>query len=378
MHRAGRSSDRYWTKRPGGYVRLRAGIPDYACPMSTDNRAAIDKALSALMDNYLSVVLSSQQIPFLSIRGFVVLILKYFLWALCLYVGLFILIANLLRWGYSRIRRRQYKKWGWAVIDTIRAPFVTLHQGEITAFKFLTLRGVVRILIYFRLNVNISSITRRLQESKVREYVQSGSGTFDPEWYGHRITLMKDLKDTVSNKLGVAFWSSLTGAAGVLGIFKAIYELVPAQVRAGLLAFLKSFLLTPETMENAPQLSESIQLTYFALLFVTYITWIVVTNFIVMRSTLKAARTYMVEREALPTIGVAVKREVPVDLIGATLLIACLMAGSYIAEASQTGSFSLAWDAASIFDIIGIIIVLCLPAYAGVRRYALNRAAIAR
>jgi len=357
---------------------MKADLLEDDRPLPVQRSIAFDKAMAELIDNYLLVVRLSEQIAFFSITGFILLILRYFLWALCLWPALFVLVLNALTWGYATIRRRPHRRWGWVVIDRVVGPFVTLHQGEITGFKFLTLRGIVRILIYFRLSRYLGAITHRLQEAKLRDYVSSRHGTFDDRWYEQRIALLKDLKGTASERLGVAFWSSLTGAASFLGISKALYGLLPTDARLSALDFIKKLLFIPIVTSDAPQSIQSLQWTYYGLLVLTYLVWVIVTNFIEMRSTLKAARTYFVEQHALEAMKVPRHREVPIDLVGAAFLIASLMALSVMEEVAQGTTLHISWemwrDLGWDLDILVSAIVVCLPLYAWIRRRKLNLA----
>jgi hypothetical protein len=335
-----------------------------------------DKSLTKLMANYLVVVTASRAVPFASVVGFFIFFLKYFRWALCSYAVVLVLLVNALLWLYARIRKRPRKKWGWVVVDLFCAPFKSLHRGEIPALTFLVLRGLVRIFIYFRLNGNLSSIRQKLQETKVRDFVGSWPSGFNFEWYERRATLVTDLQSTLKEKLGMAFWSSVTGAAGAATLAKTLYEMLPSGIRGSWEGWAKTLLSPSATAGDVSTIPVSMLWLYDGLALGTYLIWIIVTNFIVMRSILNTAGTYTEERQVLHQMQLPINREIPVDLIGAILMLACMFGAMLLLsiwQRSRAPSVLLADGTFSLGFFVCFLIVLSLPSYALVRRYWINR-----
>ena len=179
-----------------------------------------DASLKRLIGHYRAVVESSRQVPKFSVMGAIDFWKKAIWWEINLFFVLFVLWVNLTIHICNLIFSTSFRSRGSRAINTFISPFICLHNGEISAFKLITLQGVVRLLVYYRFSGMLAAILVRLQAAKVKGFEDAETVAFDARWYEQRIALIRDFKDVIGDKLGYAFWSSLTGVSVVFGILK--------------------------------------------------------------------------------------------------------------------------------------------------------------
>lgn len=319
----------------------------------------IDWALRSLIQNYVVVVESTAQVSFFSLLPALALYWKGIVWEVSfVFLAPIVLVVRLL--GFVLFRRTKAREWGYTIIQKATEPFVALHHGEMSAVKLLTLRGVVRLLLYRRLSSNLSLLILRLQEAKARHFMERSTSPFDLKWFEERIALLKDVKATSGEKLGFAFWSSLVSAATVFGVVKAVVEYVPDSTKTLILENIRNLPVISSVADSIH--SANIHGPVATLIFgvLTYTLWIVITNFIVMRSLLASQSTYKVESDAFKAMDMKAPVEFPFDLAGfivVSIIMICTVA--YVAPTSEP-----------IRDGLFVtLLYLLIPSYALVRRY---------
>lgn len=192
---------------------------------------SFDSNLNLLLGNYIGVVEMTALVPWLSIWGYFEFYAKFIRWYFATIFVWPILLVNFGIRIYYRQAQPPSKKFGWEVVDWACSPFISMHAGDLSGAKFLVLRGAVRLMIYYRFRGVLNSIILKLQEAEIAGFTNARLLASDVVWYEQRIAIVRNLREAIGERLGYSLLTSLASVAGVFGVTKTVYEILPEEAK---------------------------------------------------------------------------------------------------------------------------------------------------
>ncbi|WP_347986902.1 hypothetical protein [Methylomonas sp. AM2-LC] len=338
-----------------------------------DNLSDFDHTLKALLNAYQQLADSTVKIAFFSLRPLITLYWQILLWELCLCFSPFVLIVHLIRTITARLFGLHLKqRWGWRICLKVAAPFIAVHHGNVNICKILTMRSLVRLFIYHHIRANLSLLILNLQELKVQHFLQCENTLFDPKWFDERISLLKDYQESAAQKLGYALLSSVVSSAGMFGIFKTAFEMLPEPTKLQLINVLNKLMqpLLASSMTNVAN-NATTETEIFVLIGTTtiYLLFAIVTNFIIKQSVMNTTPVFEVETHLFKSLGQKSLTTFPVDIVGLILTTIGLFFVKSISDANGIPNLStINHDDLTTYSALSLILFYTL-----LRRFWLNR-----
>jgi hypothetical protein len=345
--------------------------PEVAPPGIAPNPALaeFDAALEAFVQTYVNVSARTKEVPLISVWPFIRFYALVLRWELCFLGLIFMAALNVVVAGVYLARRERIKWVGLRVWQIFAAPFKAIHRGDVSALQILTLRGLVRLVIFLRLSANLADIRDKLQEKKVEHFLLDRAA-FETKWFDSRIALLQDVRNYASRKLGASIWASVVGAASVFGVVKGGFGLIPDDAKSQMSDWVSrmpgiSTLLDLRLSGLSGGISSgSSEVIVFALGTIIYLGWIAASNVMAADQFLLRMGVTQEQPKTFRAMGIEPSCPVPYDLLGLLLLLLLsIPALAFDGQSADEKSSS----------ILGVFMYTGIPLYATVRRYVMWR-----
>jgi hypothetical protein len=180
-----------------------------------------DIPLNHLIQSYLNALEQSSREPMFSVKGFVMLYLKLFWWEINICLLPFILIINGCIFVINFLKERKLEYIKSVAIKYLVESFQSLKSGEISAFKFFTVRFLIRLLVHSHIKTRLSQIERGLSFKEISYNLDNNSEKI--ESIKKQKVLLKYFNTTLLKDIQIKILvSSLTP---VFGVIAAAYNL---------------------------------------------------------------------------------------------------------------------------------------------------------
>ena len=253
-----------------------------------------------LLQMYLDVLGDSEAEPAISIMGFVRLIKGYIIWALYLefatpvlgVINLFIFLLN--RFVGSKISYR-----GHSVLSVVGQPFRSLHNGEISALKFLTLGYVTKLFVSYHIQRRLDRLESALKTIELRELLRAKDDGSEPA-ICKSFELLAKFRDNLSSQVKLKFLLLFTP------YLPALIKLAVPEDRKTLISHLATW-----SRGRSGEL-----LVFYSITLCTYALWVFVSSFIRKRELMNNRGVYAEETQLFQLLNGTRPREFPLDLVG--------------------------------------------------------------
>jgi hypothetical protein len=224
---------------------------------------------------------------------------------------------------------------GRKLYDHFLQPFRSVWSGEIAAFKFLRIRYLTRLLLFYRANFVMNALAGAYNRKYLEILVSASSSN-------EALSLAEPFQKAFELFKKITADSYRLEALAIGGPLVALVSLLNQNVLVPLVAAISKKFFGPSL-----HLSEYITggLGTFAVLFVVAAAWTVVTAWMDLRAVLIPFGVHELERRALAAAGQHGKREIPFDLLF-YFLFALLLTGPgmyqhFLRDTSEDGEIRM-------------------------------------
>jgi hypothetical protein len=275
---------------------------DLATPAKVDF-VVLTREMKQLMVTYSRAIEACSSVPQFSI-SFLVLYFRLLLWLLSLALICILGPIDIVLWILRRAFGRPPLILGRKLYYYFLQPFRSVWSGEIAAFKFLRIRYLTRLLLFYRANFLMNALYGAYNRKLLEILVSASSSDEAPsvaEPFQKAFELFKKITAD----------SYRLEALAIGGPLVALLSLLAQHAGIPLAGLLWKYVGGPSL-----HLSDITSgLGAFAVLFVILGTWIVVSAWMDMRAVLIPSGVHELERRALAAAGLRAKREIPFDLL---------------------------------------------------------------